>query len=252
MFICCFEFFRVVETAIREAQIKELKEEIKGVLNLYQSLADSLQHFRKENEADSKYVSIEQGIAFYSHAFQELVLFGKLKEAIKEHCNTGVLDYGFYNGDHNEGVVKKAKSCSAFVRLYAQLSIQRQFFLMDVAMVINDAATADPSAKAALQQTSQNFLEIMEKEQERDKELLSFLISPINHPQHGYAVYYFYDFPTQNGLAISYLKSMCDIFKDFCPPTLTACTKHFLEGRCVTFPEVSIYNILSSVTWYSN
>lgn len=174
-----------------------------------------------------------------------------MKEAIKEYCAAGVLKYsGDDQDEQNKNVVQNAHSCSSFIRLYAQLSIQRQFVLTDVAVIISSSAEESSAGneKEFLMQTAMSFIYMMQKEQKQDIELLRFLVSSINYPQHGFAVYSFYDSPNRNGLAISYIKSLCNAFKESCPSGITACTKHFLEGRCITVHPVSAIGYFSFLT----
>lgn len=181
-------------------------------------------------------ISELQGVQFFNQAFQELVPFGKLKEVINEYCAAGFLrkgDNATKKKRNDNKVIKKAKNCAAFVRLYCGLAIQRQMLLLDMAAVIYHANTL------ILNQTGINFIYMVNKEIEKDQEFFRFLVDPINYPDRRYAVAHFFDTPSSNRLAEIYLKIVYDKFPAFYEPGVMACKKYQLQGRCVSFEKVS-------------
>lgn len=239
---------RVVETAIEENEIRLLQEEIAGVRNVYTSLSNSLNNFREQNiepekkrdattdeNVEVQRISDLQGVQFFNQAFQELVPFGKLKEAISKYCAAGFLREGTTSDEktkNDKEVIRKAKNCATFVRLYCGIALQRQFLLIDMAAVINDAGSP------TLKQTGINFVYMLTKEQEKDQEVLRFLVDPINFPNRRYAVAYFFDEPNSNNLAEIYIKTLGDTFPGSYKPGVMACKKYKLQGRCISLEKV--------------
>ena len=70
---------RVVEAAISDYRDKDMKEDIEGVKQIYQSLSSSVQNFR-ERKAD---MSASQAEELYNQIFMGLPVFGKFSRSIQ-------------------------------------------------------------------------------------------------------------------------------------------------------------------------
>ena len=75
---------RVVEAAISDFRDKDMKEDIEGVKQVYQSLSSSVQNFR-ERKAD---MSASQAEELYNQIFMGLPVFGKFSQAKQKVPNS--------------------------------------------------------------------------------------------------------------------------------------------------------------------
>ena len=87
-------------------------------------------------------------------------MFGKLKHHTKTICPMTKAD--------NE----KAGKCLEFINLYCELSILRQMIMVDISSL---------TASVGLNATAKNLLNLIDSEQNHDKQIVKFLLNPINH-----------------------------------------------------------------------
>ena len=108
-------------------------------------------------------------------------LLGRLKKRIGEVCG-GIsrLEKECATKKLENGDEKKPGMCLELTQLYAQLSIMRQLILVDVASLLSDVSESDDSND--LTGVANNVLNMVKKEQIADKDVLQFLVDPMNNP----------------------------------------------------------------------
>lgn len=96
-----------------------------------------------------------------------MAIFGKVEEVISSSCYIG--DITKYE-DENE-LNEQTEKCLEFLNLYSSLSIIRQLLITDMASLVGEAG---------LNSTSLYLLKLVRKKQEINKNILNFIVDPIN------------------------------------------------------------------------
>ena len=110
-----------------------------------------------------------------------MLLLGRLKKRIGEVCGgLSRLEGDCATKALENGDEKKPGMCLELTQLYAQLSIMRQLILVDIASLLSDVSEVDESND--LTGVANNVLNMVKKEQIADKDVLQFLVDPMNNP----------------------------------------------------------------------
>eukprot|EP00794_Sanderia_malayensis_P000673 gene673-1340_t len=232
---------RVVETAISEFRDKDMKENIEGAKQVYQSLSSSIQNFRERKN----YTSVSQAEELYNHIFSGLPVFGVLKTRIAEKCEKPSKDKN------------KARNCLNFVKLYAELSILRQLILTDMASLLSEMAETD--GQESLEATGNNILHMIKKEQESDKTVFAPFADPLNQMYKRYTIAILFSSVEEYAVLNAYMNTLHQmrdglkvaedantdggaIFRDY----VLGCIDPMLQGTCAKF-ETKEYSNLADI-----
>ncbi|XP_047144516.1 uncharacterized protein LOC105844785 [Hydra vulgaris] len=208
---------RVIDDALTRARADELRAEAEGLKKAINSIRNSVNQFREENS-----ITENQATELYNQGFRGLTFFGLLKFQINKYCDCAVEK----SEDGEE--VKKAKEnsdrCLEFLNLYADLSILRQLLIADMASLVGSVG---------LNATAINLLSLTEKEKISDKEILLFLLDPINNKNQRFCIAQYFGVPGKYLTLQAYLASLTETsIGEIATKHVVICSKEQLLGVC--------------------
>ncbi|XP_002156857.2 uncharacterized protein LOC100215884 isoform X1 [Hydra vulgaris] len=208
---------RVIDDALTRARADELKAEAEGLKKAISSIRNSVNQFREENS-----ISENQATELYNQAFRGLTFFGLLKYQIDKYCDCAV------ENPNDEEKVRKAKEnsdrCLEFLNLYADLSILRQLLIADMASLVGSVG---------LNGTAINLLSLTEKEKISDKDILFFLLDPINNKDQRFCIAQYFGVPGKYPTLQAYLGSLTQASTgEIVTKHVVICSQKQLLGLC--------------------
>lgn len=206
---------RIILFALDRANATQLDLDVSSTKRLYSSLSNNILQLR-----DGGSINKNQAMEFFNQAFEEMAIFGKVEEVISSSCYIG--DITKYE-DENE-LNEQTEKCLEFLNLYSSLSIIRQLLITDMASLVGEAG---------LNSTSLYLLKLVRKKQEINKNILNFIVDPINFIGERYAVSYFYASPERWPTLKAYIHRL-DVMTNgkYLRAHVIVCSKQQLQGEC--------------------
>ncbi|XP_065651399.1 uncharacterized protein LOC100198614 isoform X2 [Hydra vulgaris] len=206
---------RVIDDALKRSRAKELKSDAEGLKKEINSVRNSINQFREESS-----ITEDQAILLYNQAFLGVSFFGKLKVYIDEYC-----DCTSYKGDEDSKRGEFSGRCLEFLNLYSDISILRQLLIADMASVIGSFNNMDKLAV--------NLLKLTDKEKVSDKEVLTFLLDPINNRAQRFCITQYFGAPNRYPTIQLYLSKLSKIPEGKpIPGKAVICSAKELLGLC--------------------
>ncbi|XP_047145950.1 uncharacterized protein LOC101235957 [Hydra vulgaris] len=217
---------RVIDDALNRARADELRAEAEGLKKAISSIRNSINQFREENS-----ITENQATELYNQAFRGLNFFGLLKFQIDKYCDCAV------ENPSDEEKIRKAKEssdrCLEFLNLYAELSILRQLLIADMASLVGSVG---------LNSTAINLLSLTEKEKISDKEIILFLLDPLNNINQRFCIAQYFGVPDKYPTLQAYLASLTELSTgEIASKQVVICSQKLLLGLCYKLEPKNYY-----------
>ncbi|XP_065654270.1 uncharacterized protein LOC100211700 isoform X4 [Hydra vulgaris] len=205
---------RVIDEALTKARAEELKADGEGLKKLIMSIRNSLNQFR-----ESEKITPDQANELYTQVFTGLTFFGKLKYEINKYCDCSIKD----NSKIKEAKEKSSR-CLEFINLYSDLSIYRMLLITDMTSLFSSVELND---------TSNNLLLLLEKEQISDKDVIMFLFDPIHNHRQRLCISQYFGAPNKYPTIQAYSDLLKTVPKGkVVPSDVAICSSEELRGLC--------------------